>query len=222
MYANEPPSSQLCNAYAQLGARGTSILFASGDGGVAGSQTTTCSKSFLPTFPSGCPFMTSVGATTGTTETAATFSSGGFSNFFARPSYQATAVSTYLTALGTTNSGKFNTSGRAFPDVSAQGQNVQIVVDKVTESVAGTSCSSPIFASVISLLNDRLIAAGKSPLGFLNPFLYSAAGAAALNDVTTGDNPGCGTNGFPAKTGWDPVTGLGTPNFAKLLTAVGL
>ncbi|KJA14600.1 hypothetical protein HYPSUDRAFT_194935 [Hypholoma sublateritium FD-334 SS-4] len=215
-------ANQLCNAYAQLGARGTSILFASGDGGVAGSQTTTCSKSFLPTFPSGCPFMTSVGATTGTTETAATFSSGGFSNFFARPSYQATAVSTYLTALGTTNSGKFNTSGRAFPDVSAQGQNVQIVVDKVTESVAGTSCSSPIFASVISLLNDRLIAAGKAPLGFLNPFLYSAAGAAALNDVTTGDNPGCGTNGFPAKAGWDPVTGLGTPNFAKLLTAVGL
>ena len=144
------------------------------------------------------------------------------SNVFARPSYQSTAVATYLTALGTTNSGKFNTSGRAFPDVSAQGQNVQIVQDKVTESVAGTSCSSPIFASVVSLLNDRLIAAGKAPLGFLNPFLYSAAGAAALNDVTTGDNPGCGTNGFPAKAGWDPVTGLGTPNFAKLLTAVGL
>ena len=222
MYANKTRFSQLCNAYAQLGARGTSILFASGDGGVAGSQTTTCSKSFLPTFPSGCPFMTSVGATTGTTETAATFSSGGFSNVFARPSYQSTAVATYLTALGTTNSGKFNTSGRAFPDVSAQGQNVQIVQDKATESVAGTSCSSPIFASVVSLLNDRLIAAGKAPLGFLNPFLYSAAGAAALNDVTTGDNPGCGTNGFPAKAGWDPVTGLGTPNFAKLLTAVGL
>lgn len=46
--------SQLCNAYAQLGARGTSILFASGDGGVAGSQTSSCTK-FLPTFPSGCP-----------------------------------------------------------------------------------------------------------------------------------------------------------------------
>ncbi|KJA14174.1 hypothetical protein HYPSUDRAFT_80924 [Hypholoma sublateritium FD-334 SS-4] len=220
---------QLCNAYMQLGARGVSILFASGDGGVAGSQTTTCSKSFLPTFPSGCPFMTSVGATTGNTETAATFSSGGFSNIFARPSYQTANVATFLTALGKTNAGKFNTTGRGFPDVSAQGENVQIVVDTKTGSVAGTSCSSPIFASVISLLNDRLIAAGKSPLGFLNPFLYSAAGAAALNDITTahrycfrGDNPGCGTNGFPARAGWDPVTGLGTPNFSKLLTAVGL
>ncbi len=46
--------SQLCNAYAQLGARGTSILFSSGDGGVAGSQTTRCTT-FLSTFPSGCP-----------------------------------------------------------------------------------------------------------------------------------------------------------------------
>ncbi|KAF5314952.1 hypothetical protein D9619_007616 [Psilocybe cf. subviscida] len=174
------------------------------------------------TFPSGCPFMTSVGATTGVTETAADFSSGGFSNFFGRPSYQASAVSSYLTALGSTNSGKFNTSGRAFPDVSAQGENVEIVVGGQTGLVAGTSCSSPIFASVISLLNDQLLTAGKSPLGFLNPFLYSSAGVAALNDITTGSNPGCNTNGFPAKTGWDPVTGLGTPNFAKLKAAVGL
>ncbi|KAF8148291.1 family S53 protease [Crassisporium funariophilum] len=215
-------ANSLCNAYMQLGARGTSILFASGDGGVSGSQSASC-KTFVPTFPSGCPFMTSVGATTGNpTETAATFSSGGFSNFFGRPSYQSAAVSSYLTALATTNSGKFNTSGRAFPDVSAQGQNVQIVVGGKTEAVAGTSCSSPIFASVIALLNDELIASGKSRLGFLNPFLYSAAGQAALNDITTGDNPGCNTNGFPAKAGWDPVTGLGTPNFAKLRTAVGL
>jgi len=190
----------------QLGARGTSILFASGDGGVAGSQTTRCTT-FLPTFPSGCPFMTSVGATTGINpETAATFSSGGFSNFFATPSYQTTVVNAYLTRLGSTNSGKFNRTGRAFPDVSAQGENVEIVSGGSTGTVAGTSCSSPIFASVISLLNDRLIAAGKSPLGFLNPFLYSAAGTAALNDVTTGNNPGCNTNGFPAGAGWDPVS----------------
>jgi len=35
--------------------------------------------------------------------------------------------------------------------------------------------------------------------------------------ITTGDNPGCGTNGFNAVSGWDPVTGLGTPIFPKLL-----
>jgi hypothetical protein len=88
-----------------------------------------------------------------------------------RPSYQASAVSTYLTALGSTNSGKFVRTGRAFPDVSAMGQNVEIFNVGKSGKVAGTSCSSPIFASVIALLNDELIAAGKAPLGFLNPFL---------------------------------------------------
>ncbi|KAI0081293.1 subtilisin-like protein [Panus rudis PR-1116 ss-1] len=214
-------ANQLCNAYQQLGARGTSILFASGDGGVAGSQSTRCTN-FLPTFPSGCPFMTSVGATTSVPETSATFSSGGFSNVFTRPSYQSAAVTAYLNKLGNTNSGKFNRNGRAFPDVAAVGDNVEIVFQQQFGLVAGTSCSSPIFASVISLINDRLAAAGKPSLGFLNPFLYStAASAGAFNDITTGSNPGCNTNGFPATTGWDPVTGLGTPNFAKLAAAAG-
>lgn len=60
------------------------------------------------------------------------------------------------------------------------------------------------FAGVISLLNDFRIASGKAPLGFLNPLLY-AQGAAGLNDITSGSNPGCGTNGFTARAGWDPV-----------------
>jgi tripeptidyl-peptidase I len=52
---------------------------------------------------------------------------------------------------------------------------VIIVSGGQTGAVAGTSCSSPIFASVIGLLNDRLLTAGKAPLGFLNPWLYSTA-----------------------------------------------
>lgn len=82
----------------------------------------TCTN-FIVAFPSGCPFLTSVGAVSGIppSETAASFSSGGFSRVFAQPSYQSTAVATYLTALGTTNSGKFTPTGRAFPDVSTQG-----------------------------------------------------------------------------------------------------
>ena len=166
--------------------------------------------------------MTSVGATQGINpETAADFSSGGFSNYFGIPSYQADAVSSYLSKLGSTNSGKFNASGRGFPDIATQGVDFEVVIDGSVEGVSGTSCSSPTLASIISLLNDRLIASGKSPLGFLNPFLYST-GASALSDITSGSNPGCNTNGFPAKAGWDPVTGLGTPDFNKLLSAVGL
>jgi tripeptidyl-peptidase I len=149
--------------------------------------------------------MTSVGATTGVPETSASFSSGGFSNIFSTPSFQSSAVSSYLSQLGSTNSGKFNRAGRGFPDVAAMGDNVEIIFQQQAGLVAGTSCSSPIFASIISLINDRRIAAGKSSLGFLNPFLYGTA-ASTFNDITTGNNPGCNTNGFPAKTGWDPVS----------------
>ncbi|KAH9924946.1 family S53 protease-like protein [Amylocystis lapponica] len=214
-------ANNLCNAYAQLGARGVSIMFASGDGGVSGSQAANCTT-FIPTFPATCPFITAVGSTTGISpETAASFSAGGFSNYFAQPSFQASAVSPYLSFLGQTNKGLFNTSGRGYPDVSTQGVNFSIELDGETVGVDGTSCSSPTFASVVALLNDRRVAQGGKPLGFLNPWLYGSA-ASALSDVTQGSNPGCGTQGFPATTNWDAVTGLGTPNFPALLKAAGV
>lgn len=72
------------------------------------------------------------------------------------------------------------------------------------------SASAPIFASTIALLNSQRLV----PLGFLNPWLYLES--SVLNDITTGSNPGCNTNGFPAAAGWDPVTGLGTPDFARM------
>ncbi len=139
-----------------------------GDGGVSGVQSQSCTT-FVAEFPSGCPYQTSVGATTGVTEVVATFTGGGFSNFFARPSYQDADVSAYLTTLGSTYSGKYNASGRGFPDIAAQGQRLEIFYQGSSGLVSGTSASTPIFASVISLINDRLVAAGKPVLGFLNP-----------------------------------------------------
>ncbi|KAI0331226.1 subtilisin-like protein [Cubamyces sp. BRFM 1775] len=221
--ANDIPAtigSNLCNAYAQLGARGTTVLFASGDGGVSGVQATQDCTTFIPSFPSTCPFVTSVGGTTSFgPEVAVSFSSGGFSNLFARPQYQDSAVNAYLKTLGKTNAGLFNASGRAFPDIAAQAQNFQVFVNGQVKPVAGTSAASPTVASLVALLNDAIQKDGGAPVGFLNPFLYSA-GASALNDITQGNNPGCGTNGFSAVNGWDPITGLGTPDFAKLLAAL--
>ncbi|KAJ3785777.1 family S53 protease-like protein [Lentinula aff. detonsa] len=219
-----PIAIRLCNTYALSGARGTSVLFASGDGGVCGSRSQICASRFVPTFPSGCPYVTSVGATRldilKGKETSAEFSGGGFSDYFSRATYQSTSVETYLSTLGDTYGGRFSPNGRAFPDVAAQGFDVLIVNGGQPQLVSGTSCSSPIFASVIALINDRRVSAGKSPLGFLNPFLYLNPGA--FFDITTGSNPGCGTHGFSAGVGWDPVTGLGTPNFAALLAAAGV
>ncbi|KAI8969572.1 peptidase S8/S53 domain-containing protein [Trametes punicea] len=213
-----PPTCNICNMYMQLGARGTSMLFSSGDAGVGTGSCTT----FVPTFPNNCPYVTSVGATTDfAPETAATLTTGGFSNYFAPQPWQTQAIRSYLSKLGSEYSGKYNASGRGFPDVSAQGVKVEYIMNGTEWLFTGTSVSSPIFASVIALLNDELVTAGKPPLGFLNPWLYQNA-SSALNDITSGSNPGCGTNGFPAEPGWDPVTGLGTPNYAKLRTAAGL
>jgi len=173
-------------------------------------------KRFLPTFPATCPFVTSVGATTGINpEKTAYFSSGGFSEYFDRPSYQDDAVSKFLTQLGNTYDGLYNRHGRGFPDVSAQGFNFQVVVGGKTQSVGGTSAAAPTFAGLVSLLNDYRIANGKKPLGFINPILYTT-GVKGLNDITSGTNPGCNTTGFTAVEGWDPATGLGTPNFGLL------
>ncbi|KAJ7892684.1 family S53 protease [Mycena leptocephala] len=212
----------MCNAYMQLGAVGISVLFASGDGGVGGVQPTSCTK-FVPSAPGGCPFITSVGGSTGVPpQVAASLSGGGFSNVFPTPYYQLGVVTAYIESLGSTYAGLYNASGRGMPDVALQALNVEIAWMNSFWLVGGTSCASPIFASMIALVNDRRIAAGKPVLGFLNPFLYSPAGRAAFTDITSGNNPGCGTNGFNATAGWDPVTGLGTPSFSKLLTAAGL
>ncbi|KAJ6506592.1 subtilisin-like protein [Mycena sanguinolenta] len=213
--------SAVCNAYMQLGAVGISAIFASGDGGVGGVQPTTCTT-FVPSAPGGCPFITSVGGTTNVPPfAAALFSSGGFSNYFPTPSYQAADVAAYLASIGTLYDGLYNRSGRGFPDVSVASGSFLIEWRKGT-LVDGTSCASPVFASMIALVNDQLIAVGKPVLGFLNPFLYSLTGRAAFTDVISGHNPGCNTDGFSALTGWDPVTGRGTPQFDGLLKAVGL
>jgi len=164
--------------------------------------------------------VTSVGGTQSSPETSASFSDGGFSNIFLPPSYQSSVVSDYLKSIGSTNSGLFNVSGRGFPDIAAQAENIEIYNTGSTGHVAGTSCASPIFASIIALLNDELVAAGKGPLGFINPLLYANPGA--LNDITSGGNPGCNTHGFPASSGWDPVTGLGSPKYTALRKAAGL
>lgn len=182
-----------------------SVLYATGDGGVSGTQSSECTTFVVP-FPDGCPYVTNVGSTTGfEPETGAYFSSGGFSNYWARPSYQEDVVEAYLAQLGDTYAGLYNASGRGFPDVATQGINFSVVLDQTFYLIGGTSASSPTFASVVALLNDELVSNGKPVLGFLNPWLYSNA-SSALNDITTGDNPGCNTTGFNATEGWDPVS----------------
>jgi tripeptidyl-peptidase-1 len=229
----------VCNLYAQLGSRGVSVIFASGDSGVGTGCVSNDGRNatrFLPQFPATCPFVTAVGATQFQNETAASFSAGGFSDLWPRPSYQDQAIQTYLGRLGEQWKGLFNPGGRAFPDVSAAGFNYAVMDKGLPSPVEGTSAAAPTFAALIALLNDARLRASRPVLGFLNPWLY-AEGYKALNDITTGGSTGCdGRSRFggpvlpggavvpgaswKAVKGWDPVTGFGTPDFAKMLKMV--
>ncbi|CZT06100.1 related to serine protease [Rhynchosporium graminicola] len=244
-----------CDEFMKLGLQGVSLIWSSGDSGVAGptsrSDPSGCLGSeatvFNPTWPNNCPYITNVGATKvypGHTvwdpepESAcndlkdapystAYSSGGGFSNFYPAPDYQKNALQSYFEKHAPahksydgkenfdTGGGIYNRLGRGIPDVSANGDNIPVYSGDDFARAGGTSASAPIFASLINRINEKRLNAGKSVLGFLNPALY--ANPSMLNDIRNGTNPGCGTEGFSAVEGWDPVTGLGTPNYKKML-----
>ncbi|KAI0764711.1 family S53 protease-like protein [Fomes fomentarius] len=203
-------TDKLCKAYAQLGARGILVFFASGNSDVG---CTTSNGTFTPMFPSNCPYVTSVSGTVRfAPEEPWDSSSGGFSNYYPAPSYQSSAVSTYLSKINTTQlakamKGKYNPKGHAFLDVAAKADSF-IVWESQAASLWGMSALSPMFASIIALINDQLAQKGHLPLGFLNLWLYNA-GKDGLNDITWGNHLlKCNgeTAGFEAVEGWDPVS----------------
>ncbi|KAJ3495019.1 hypothetical protein NLG97_g3692 [Lecanicillium saksenae] len=241
------PTSYLrrqCFEFLKLGLQGVSVIVSSADCGPAGQSCkcishnsnsySTQTGDFRPTSPASCPFVTVVGGTqlppNGTVQdreiafrhTSAdghvSTSGGGFSNIFEMPPWQISSVAGYVAKQGArleSLAGRYNRHGRAIPDVAANAANYVVAVDGHLMTAMGTSASAPVFASVIAKLNDARLFAAKKPLGFLNPALY--ANSYLLNDVVEGSNYGCGGEAFLADHGWDPVTGLGTPNFARLL-----
>lgn len=265
-----------CAEYMKLALQGVSVIYSSGDFGVAGNggaclaangsadaTNDGASGKFNPSFPGGCPWVTSVGATqlrNGSTvadpEAACErviFSGGGFSNVFAMPSYQKPAVARYYAQSPPPyGADLYNNSRvvRGYPDVSVNGANYVTAVDGQFSLSYGTSgeffffssfpplksgvgaplgllvfcisdhprrrtvltsrcdtyiASAPVFASMINMINEKRIQAGKKPVGFVNPALY--ANPQVMNDIKIGNNPGCGTKGFEAVPGWDPLTG---------------
>jgi len=183
-----------------------------------------------PSWPASSQWVTAVGATrfidqkVGQLEMASDQfgSGGGFSTMFESFKEQKEVVAQYLKiAKDLPPAGSFPVGGRATPDVSALGEGFEVVANGGTSPVGGTSASTPTFAGFVSLLNEARIKAGKPAMGYLNPFLYQNADA--FRDVTVGTNAiGRGNGplkyGFACAPGWDPATGLGTPNFEKLLS----
>ena len=223
-------------AFMKLGVRGVSVLVASGDSGVCGN--TGCDTydpganfTYAPVFPASSPYVTTVGATNFLRksrigeEEAWDNSGGGFSNIFSIPSYQEKAIAGYKLVANATlpNAAWWNASGRGYPDVSAVGGDKNsycISGGGFFSGTWGTSASCPVVAAVFARLNSVRLSRGGRPLGFLNPWIY--ANSDAFNDVTHGvnDHEHKRDGGFAAAKGWDPATGVGTPNFPRMLAAL--
>jgi len=171
-------------------------------------------------FPADSPWVTSVGGTSLTLTSAGSTlfemgwsnSGGGFSHFYPIPSYQK--------MLPTEVQKQFNNQ-RGIPDVSADedsGTGLAVYVNGQWFPTGGNT-GTPVWAALEAIANQM---AGH-PLGFINPGLYKLATSATyqqdFHDITAGDNsePQAGVKGYSAAQGWDPVTGLGTPNAEKLI-----
>jgi subtilase family serine protease len=221
-------------AYRRATRKGMTVFASSADDGAAMPSCDGSSWIKSVSTPASDPLVTGVGGThLNATQPAGQYESetawndafgasgGGFSTIYKRPAYQ----------LGLPVHG-----ARGVPDVSyngdvnggiliawSQGQESQV---GLIYEFGGTSAGSPQWAAIIALANQG----AHQRIGYLNPALYAIAATPlrsyAFHDVTTGDNtvtlPDANGNpvtitGYPAGKGWDPVTGLGSPDAAHLI-----
>lgn len=209
--------SSFDQAFQTAASLGISVCVASGDAGSGDGETD--GKAHVD-FPASSPFVLSCGGTKLTASNGAITSEvvwnegsnsatgGGISDFFAVPGYQASA------GLPGSVNGK-RRKGRGVPDVSGDADPMSgywVRVDGQEFAIGGTSAVAPLWAGLIALLNQRL----GHHVGFLNPLLYgSPAGNTAMRDISVGNN-----GAYNARTGWDPCTGLGSPNGKALASAL--
>lgn len=153
-------------------------------------------------------------------------SGGGFSNISKALPFAADLVKTYLSSgIRMPPASYFNHMGRAYPDVAALGHNGYILVQGIANLVDGTSQSAPTFAAVAALLADAFKTRTGKSFGYMNQLLYAAykADSTTFTDIISGDNicpsPLCPAScvGFKCIEGWDPVSGLGSPRYDRLL-----
>jgi kumamolisin len=142
---------------------------------------------------------------------------GGVSDVNARPTWQSAIT------VQSVNPGSIN--GRVIPDVAANADwdasPYLLVLDGQSGPNGGTSAATPLWASLITLIN----AAKGSRVGYLTPVLYQASGsstigAAGCTDVVSGDNNTAKADGYNAGPGYDACSGWGTPNGKNLAAAL--
>lgn len=132
---------------------------------------------------------------------------GGVSTTFPIPSYQSNANVPAQPATGFAGRGVPDVAGDADPETG-----YQVLVDGQSEVVGGTSAVAPLWAALMAMVNQQMVTSGSSAVGFANPVLYQ--NSSDFHDITQGNN---GT--YDAGPGWDPCSGLGSPNGTEILDA---
>jgi hypothetical protein len=180
-------------------------------------------------WPSVSPNVLAVGGTTLTYSNTGTRSEiswsgtgGGISTYVTKPGYQGSNIP------GLSIATKRVAADVAFNADPASGQYVAVIPQNGSTpnwiSAGGTSISSPQWAGIVSIANAVRALSSKPPLGFAHPVLYGQIGAIpgtyanSFADIKAGSHGSCGT--CLATTGFDELSGLGTPNFSNLLTAL--
>ncbi|MGA7884131.1 MAG: protease pro-enzyme activation domain-containing protein [Acidobacteriaceae bacterium] len=204
--------------FEEFAAQGQNLFQAAGD---SGKWTTSGTAS--ETYPADDVYVTTVGGTDLTTSSAAgpwasetgwADSGGGISpHKYALPSWQTSA------AAGCSSCSKSYRNG---PDVSANANfTFYVCADQTTctaNEYGGTSFAAPMWAGFLALVNQQSVANGNGTLGFINPTLYTIGAGSSydsdFHDITSG------SNGYSATTGYDLVTGWGSPNGAGLISAL--
>jgi len=232
------PSTTTDAIFKELGAQGQSFFAASGDSDAFTSGATSANGVDNPSLdcaPASCPFITVVGGTTLTTtgpggsyvsETAWNWgldngsyvgTSGGVSSYYSIPSWQA-GISM------SANAG--STAYRNIPDVALTADNVYVAYGNGNSStIGGTSCATPLWASLAALMNQQAVMTGKPAVGFINSAIYALGQgttySSLFHDVTTGNNKSAESpNNFNAVAGYDLCTGWGTPAGQSLINAL--
>ncbi|KAH9010768.1 subtilisin-like protein [Lactarius hengduanensis] len=178
----EDYAKSVCTLFARFGQRGVSVLFASGDSGVGRGDYMANDDSgkdrFLPIFPISCPWVTSFGGTRSyRPETGASFSGGGFSNYFPREEY-------HPWGRGILDiSHNRPTTRSSFAGVLSAHASFPSLPSSLSRPSSGIllTARSQTAVGVISLLDDYQIAHGKDALGFLNPWLYGGGLASTIS-----------------------------------------
>jgi pseudomonalisin len=194
----------------QADAQGQTMFFSSGDTGSQCPAITGVNgvPAGIPdtNYPASSPNGIGVGGTSvlspsGPTEIGWYAGGGGISPLEPTPAFQS----------GTSVLGVAPLVNRGVPDVSLDADpesGYDVVVDGAVEAIGGTSASAPSWQGIWA----RVQGAHSGSLGFAGPILYSTEPASAWHDITIGAN-----GAYTAGPGYDLVTGLGTPDIAKLV-----